>query len=49
MKIKKIDRIDFINILWEEGVLVGEVIMDFPRFISLCHGYGFKPDDFKFF
>ena len=45
MVIRKIDVEEFKQILVKEGVLVFGIIMDSGKLISLCHTYGFYPND----
>jgi hypothetical protein len=48
MKVERFGKGEFLEVLREEGVIMGSVVMDFPRFISLCHRHGFHSSQFGF-
>jgi hypothetical protein len=49
MEVRRFNRAEFLQLLREEGIVLGCTVLGFRRFITYCHRYGFNPKDFSFF
>ena len=47
MEVRRFSRAEFLQLLRDEGVVIGYSVLSFRRFITFCHRYGFNSGDFK--
>ena len=47
-ELRKLDNFEILQILKEEGIIVGSVVMDSQRLITKCHQLGVMPNELKF-
>jgi hypothetical protein len=48
IQVRKFSRAEFIQLLRDEGVVIGYTVLSFSRFIMLCDRYGFNSKEFSF-
>jgi len=48
MEVRRFNRAEFLQLLRDEGVVLGYTVLSFRRFITLCKRYGFNSNEFGF-
>lgn len=48
MNIRKLSKGEFLEVLRDDGIIMGFVVMDFSRFVMRCQRYGFNSREFEF-
>lgn len=48
MEVRRFNKAEFLQLLRDEGVVLGYTVLSFRRFITFCRRYGFNSNEFAF-